>query len=145
MRPISETVKNLLETAGLGTFAATSGWGIFINEWPSEDPNTAILIKDSGGFDPQGYADPDVRPLRRPTFQILVRAQSYDAAWDRLQEVQRAVSPKSPFNVAAAESGANAVRVHVILTTTDPLPLPRDERNRYVWSLNFRSAREQRA
>ena len=60
-------VKDLLVSAGVGTFAASTGWGIYVNEMPTS-PDTVIAVMDTPGGTPNPkYA------LDFPSVQCLVR------------------------------------------------------------------------
>lgn len=67
-------------TAGVGTFAATSGWGIFIGAMPAS-PHTAILVNSTGGRNPFPHL-----LLNFPSIQVVVRSSSngMDAAYDKI-------------------------------------------------------------
>lgn len=67
--PPSEDIKDILVTAGLGTFEATSGWSINIAKEPNS-PNQAITLYDKGGASP----NPKFL-LDEPTVRIRVRGR----------------------------------------------------------------------
>lgn len=66
----ADSVADMLVTAGVGTFAATSGWGIFVGKLP-ETPHTAILVNTTGGKSPFPHL-----LLNFPSVQIVVRGAS---------------------------------------------------------------------
>lgn len=73
----AEGIKDLLVTAGVGVFAATSGWGIFIGSEP-DSPDTAITIVNTGGRDSDFMFLVD-----RPSLQVRIRGATngYQAAY----------------------------------------------------------------
>lgn len=76
MSDISEGIKDLLVAAGVGTFAATTGWGIFISKMPDE-PDSIVSIMETGGFpaNPRWLID-------YPSVQVMIRGDKggYQAA-----------------------------------------------------------------
>lgn len=76
-------IRDLLVTAGVGVFAAQSGWGIFIGSEP-DSPDTAITIYDSGGRDSDFMFLVD-----RPSVQVRIRGETngYSAAWSKAYDV----------------------------------------------------------
>ena len=42
------SAKDMLVTAGVGTFGASSGWGIYIGQEPT-DPKTVVTLFSTGG------------------------------------------------------------------------------------------------
>ena len=67
MTDVAEGAKDVLVIAGVGTFAATSGWSITVGNLPVS-PNTAIAVEQTGGFpsNPKYLLD-------YPNIQVLVR------------------------------------------------------------------------
>jgi len=83
----AEGIKDLLVTAGVGVFAATSGWGIFIASEPNK-PDTAITINSTGGqpSNPRFLVD-------FPSVQVMVRGDEngYQALWTKVKAVKDAL------------------------------------------------------
>ena len=90
----AENVKDLLVTAGVGVFAASTGWCLLIDRdseaRAGQIPDTTIVVRDTGGFDPMLIT---TGTIYRPTVQLLLRgAQNGEAAakakaretWDAL-------------------------------------------------------------
>ena len=75
----AKAVADILVTAGCGTFAAVSGWGIFIGPLPKK-PDTCILVNSTGGRNPF----PNFL-LDFPSVQVMVRGSEngHEDAWDK--------------------------------------------------------------
>lgn len=71
MNPPSVDVKDLLESAGLGMFGATSGWAIYIGTEPDQ-PDTTVTIYDITGAEPDYAAG-----VYYPAIQVRVRGAPY--------------------------------------------------------------------
>lgn len=84
----AEGTKDLLVTAGVGTFGATTGWGIYISKEP-ESPDSVITITNAGDHFP---ANPKWL-LDYPTVQVRVRGDKggYQAAHAKAIEVRDAL------------------------------------------------------
>jgi len=85
--PPSEDIKDILVGAGIGTFAGTSGWGIYISREP-ETPDTVVTIYDTGGDPPSPKFLLDF-----PTVQVRIRGarQDYKNAFVKAQSVKDAL------------------------------------------------------
>lgn len=83
MRDPSIGIKDILESAGIGTFGATAGWGIFLGEQPAA-PHTAIVINRAGGRNPFPHL-----LLNQPSIQIIVRGSKggYLEATNKMDQV----------------------------------------------------------
>lgn len=122
--------KDLLETAGVGTFAATSGWSIIIGEMIDDGdfPDTAIAIAESGGegANPKWLLD-------FPHVQVRVRGapNGYQATRTKVAEVQDAL-----LGIASQDvTGGRLVSVTAIGGIN---PLGFDSHRRPDFTLNFR-------
>lgn len=80
----AEGIKDLLAAEAAGTFAATTGWGIFIGREPLQ-PDTAITVYDTGGLQPNPKW-----LLDWPSVQIRVRGAkgAYQAAYNKVKQCQ---------------------------------------------------------
>lgn len=118
--------KNLLVAAGVGTYGATSGWGIFLGKLPTA-PDTAIAITSSSGSpsNPKYLID-------YPSVQVLVRGakNGYEAAYDKALAVQNALLglPSQTVN------GDLWVQVNQIGSIAE---MGFDDNNRPLVSVNF--------
>ncbi len=119
-------IKDLLVAAGIGTFAATSGWGIYINKEPT-DPDTVVTVTTSGGTNPNPKWLIDF-----PSAQVMIRGapNGYVAAQAKAQEVKDAL-------LGLPSQDLNGDRWDSITMAGDIAPLGYDETNRPRFSLNF--------
>lgn len=72
-----------LESLGLGTIAAKSGWSIAVSREP-QNPANVITIYDTGG-----EIDTDEQNVLYPTFQIRVRASTYLESYNKHRDIQK--------------------------------------------------------
>lgn len=135
VNPVTEDIKDLLVASSLGTFAATSGWGIFLNVEPNT-PDTTITLYDTGGPPPGGYANRSIHPTLYSSFLVRVRGNGYTAAHAKLQAIVRNLKEQAPFNTSGLVHYAG------ILRTSDILFLERDDQKRFVWVCNFQAVRK---
>lgn len=127
MNPCSIDIKDLIVAAGLGTFKATTGWGVYVSKEPKE-PDTVITVYDTGGFSPNPRF-----PMDEPTVQVRVRGApgAYMNAWAKAYKIRDALLGYS-----------NAPLSTVIFMDGDIFFLEYDDNNRPVLTLNFRVMRE---
>ena len=129
MNPPSEDIKDILESSSInvGTFNASSGWSICISEMPN-NPNTCILIKDTGG---SGDSNPNYS-YEYPTIQVLIRGNKngYLATYSKAEEVKLALN-------GLTNETLNSARYIQILCRGDIIPIGKDESERPLFSVNF--------
>lgn len=131
MNPASVDIKDILVTAGVGTFAATSGWAIYISREPSE-PDTCITIYDTGG--------PGANPkwlIEEPSIQVRVRGAKlgYLAAYQKADAVKQAL-------LGRAKQTVNST-VYVSFTMLSEIAhIGYDENSRPLFTINFNIIRE---
>ncbi|MFV2014006.1 MAG: minor capsid protein [Candidatus Heimdallarchaeota archaeon] len=70
-------IRDLLVTAGVGNFAATIGWGIYIHKEP-EAPDSVITIYETGGKPPN-----PAWLLDFPSIQVRIRGSKGDSVLAR--------------------------------------------------------------
>ena len=126
MSNFAEGAKDLLAAAGVGVFAASSGWGIFIGKIPI-DPATVITIYNSGGLAPNPKWLLDF-----PSLKILIRgaANGYQAAQ------AKAVDTKNTL-LGLPSQDLNGDRWVSVTQTGDINEMGFDKNNRPMFSLNF--------
>lgn len=73
MTDVAEGIKDVLVTAGVGVFGATTGWGIFISREPDSDQDSVITIYNTGGEEPNPKWLLDF-----PSVQVRVRGDKGD-------------------------------------------------------------------
>lgn len=96
---------------------------VYLGELPLEPPNACAVLA-TGGLGDVKYLD-DSGSILQPTFQILVRDESYSAGDSRVEAIT---------NMLDGYSGMGYI---IIYKLSDILPLGRDENKRWVFSVNF--------
>lgn len=119
-------VKDLLVSAGVGVFAATSGWNISIGRHPTS-PDTSIVCNETGGLSPY----PHLR-LNFPSVQVMVRgaANGYVAANEKIRAVVDAL-------LGAPSQVVNGDEWQGIRQLGDVAFIGFDESNRPLFTSNF--------
>ena len=118
--------KDLLVTAGVGVFAATTGWGIFIGKFPTA-PDTVIACVDTGGLAPfPNFA------LNFPSVQVMIRGVpgDYISAHDKGRAVIDAL-------LGMGYQVVNGDKWEGIIEIGDLAFIGYDEKNRPAFSANF--------
>lgn len=121
-----DDIATRLQTDGIGTIGASSGWAIFKAALP-DGPDTAVALFETGGDAPEErYA------LDRPTFQVRVRgdAWGYSAARTKMQDIFAALH--------AQEANVGSDYVYIYAVQSGPIQMGHDESDRPHLSLNFR-------
>lgn len=121
------SLKDLLVAEGVGTFEATTGWGIYIGREPKL-PDTTIAIARSGGEPP----DPKWL-LDYPTYQVRVRGPkgNYASGLAKAEDVKDVL-------LGITSQDINGVRLVSITMQSDIAFIGFDENERPHFSLNFR-------
>ena len=127
----SVDIKDILVAAGIGTFAGTSGWGIYVSQEP-KNPDSVITIYDSGGVAPNPKWLFD-----EPTVQIRIRGSemAYVAAYAKAQAIKDALLGLTPQTV----SGTYYVGVQMV---GDINHIGYDDKSRPLFTTNWRIFRE---
>ena len=103
MNLVSEDIKDMLVSSGLGTFNATSGWGIFVEREPEKEINrTTITIVSSGGPPPERVSNAAVAPLNNSRFQVFVRGTTALTAFAKAVAVNNALDQRTRATVNSA-------------------------------------------
>lgn len=136
MNPLSVDVKNILETAGIGVFAATSGWAIYIGQG-AETPDTLIGIFDVPAGTPQDPISIDIAPERVGTefVRIKVRSNSYTDAWQKIKAIE------NELNDTTDQTVGNTY-YNIIYRATSIAFDSYDEQNRAIWTQDFAAMRQ---
>jgi len=123
-------VKDLLVAAGVGTFAASSGWAIHVGKIPANPGavDTAIGIIQSGGLAPNPKWLVDY-----PSIQVMVRGAmgGYVSARAKAQAIKDAL-------LGIPSQDSNGDRLVQINMLGDIASIGFDESNRPLFSINFR-------
>ena len=122
-----EGAKDLLVTAGVGTFGAASGWSIDIAKFP-ETPDSVVALMPRSGLAPN-----PAWLLDFPGIQILVRGDrgGYIVAQAKAQAIKDAL-------LGLPSQTIDGDRWVSITMDGDIGFLHFDENNRPIFSLNFR-------
>jgi hypothetical protein len=136
MNPAATDMAAQLATLGLGTVAATSGWGIFIGWEPDRDtvPST-ITLYDIGEGKPDTAQSRSVS-IDHPQVQIRTRDATYKDSYAKCKaccDGLRGVSLPLVLNGASYRN---------IQRTFGPMFLERDKRERYIWVATLSLIRE---
>lgn len=128
---VAKDISDMLVTGGIGTFAAASGWGIYISKEPLT-PNTVVTVYHTGGAEPNAKWRLDF-----PTVQIRVRGDvnGYVAAHDKARAIFDLLLGKSPTTV-------NTNLYSGFWCMNDIIFLKYDDNNRPLFVINFRLAVE---
>jgi len=132
----SADIKDLLVTAGVGTFAlgTSTDWSINISQEPPFPtvPHTAITIYDTGGFAPNARF-----LLEEPTVQVRIRGNpnDYQAAYLKAQAVKDAL-------LGRPGSTLNGNKYVGIWQDSDIISLGNDDNDRPILVANFKIVRE---
>ena len=122
----AEGIKDLLVSAGVGTFAAQTGWGIFIFKEPMS-PDTVVTVFDTGGLssNPKWLLD-------FPSVQVRVRGAiaGYQASYTKAREVLNAL-------IGLPSQVINGDRWVAINQIGGIIGLGFDDNGRPMWTLNF--------
>lgn len=123
----AEGIKDLLVTASIGTFAATTGWGIFIAREPLK-PDQAITVYDTGGLAP----DPKWL-LDYPSVQIRIRGNKgdYQGTFIKAKQCKDVV-------LGCPSLDLNGDRWVSIVGLGDLISLGHDDNERPQFTTNFR-------
>lgn len=132
----SVDLKDMLVADGVGTFAASTGWSIFVGREPEVRagvvPETTITIYDTGGFDP----NPGLR-IDHPTAQIRLRGAvgGLVALRNKATEIRIAM-------LGRPASIVNLTRYDGIYLMGDVALIGFDEENRPLMTINLRAYAE---
>jgi hypothetical protein len=131
MNSPSEDVKDILvdSSFGAGSFAATTGWAIFVSDMPDDEntPDTCIGIFDTSGNPP----NPNFS-YERPSIQVRVRGAKagYQDAYDKAKDIMDGLNGKT-------NEEWNSTRYIQITSSSDILWLGYDEKRRPLFTMNF--------
>jgi hypothetical protein len=123
---VEKEIADYLVTKGLGTF----GVDIFDDKLPT-DPDSAILIRPSGGSGPTfGFGTPGVK-TDNPTIQVKVRGLPYDPASGQAKAFS------AYYEIAKIQAQTLGTSFYY---TSNPLQPPfqleRDANERFIWAFN---------
>ena len=119
-------IRDLLVAAGVGTFGATTGWGIFIGKQPTE-PDTSITIREYNADLPMPKFLIDF-----PAVQVMIRGApgGYQAAKLKARDVLNELH-------SIPSQDLNGDRWNSIRALSGPGYVGSDDNNRPKFSINF--------
>lgn len=144
MNPVSVDIKDLLVTAGIGSFASDSAWAINISYEP-DTPSDTITIYDTGGPKPSYHMTAGTRGMLYSDFMVRVRSNSYVNAWNKMWDILESIDHKGHFTVEADSSSEADVRYSDIQKQTEVEFLRKDNNERTILICNFRAFRQEKA
>lgn len=129
MRDPAEVIKDLLVAAGIGTFAASSGWGIFLGD-PPDTPDSVIMVNQTGGLTPYPHL-----LVNEPSVQVFVRSarNGYQTARAKIGEVVVTLLGRGDYT-----DPTSGDKYHSFLQIGEIAYLGRDDNARSLFSANFR-------
>lgn len=130
----ADCVKDLLATAGVGTFNTVTGWCLSIGQWP-DSPDTCILINQTGGRPPY----PQLL-INFPSVHCVVRGSKsgYQAARTKAGDIVDALLGMNSTLVGQSVSPAYAGDMYRACNQIGDIAyLGQDENTRPMFSLNF--------
>lgn len=124
----ADDVVTMLENDGVGT----AGTDLFVNKEPQKNSSPIAAIYDTGGYDP----DATGKVYDKPT--VMARVKGVDggitAATALIQSIKSALHGREPETISGS-------RYKGIWQVGDIMFVEYDERNRPVFSANFRLQR----
>ena len=126
--PLSVDAKNILVANGVGAFAGTADWAIYVNTLPNK-PNLCIGINDSPGILQERGVGTGTQ-LERQEFQILVRGLVYANTLDKIAAI------KTIFEALTSYTGVSrnyrSFNRQQVINYLGP-----DTQQRFMFSLNY--------
>lgn len=129
MRDPALIVKDLLEVADVGQFAATSGWCLCLGD-PPDAPDSVVLVNQTGGLNPYPHL-----LINQPSVQVLVRGtrNGYSVAREKIDEVTRVL-----LGIYTYVDPVSGDTYRSCIQLGDVSYLGRDDNTRTMFSANFR-------
>ncbi len=135
MNQVTEDMKNLLVSASVGSFGASTGWTINVGVEPVK-PTTAITLYDTGGSQPGYTFDNSIEPVRGDQFQIRVRSKDYKDGYAKILECVKVLAQVGMFSVSN-------VLYHNIFQMSEIASIGQNESNQFIWTVNMKVVREE--
>ena len=118
-----QEIATRLQTASIGTL----GTDLFYSYMP-DSANAGVSVHDTGGMPPDIYI-----PTKSPTFQVFIRAATYDAGKAKLDAVR--ASLHNLYNVTLS----GGTYVYSINALAEGGHIGRNERGLDEFSINFKA------
>ena len=131
MNPTTEDVKDLLASSAASVDELIFGTNLFIGAMP-DYPDLCACLYDTGGPPP----DEAVMGTYYPTFQARVRdgAGGYKTGYALAQSIRNALH-------GLTQQTVNGTRYIYMYATSDILHVGKDEKDRPLFTINFRAAK----
>ena len=123
----SQDLKDIIDESS-SNLVLTFGTDLFIATMPTEPDNCVCLYDYPGG--PQGKFDHEF-----PNVQVKVRNRDYQTGYALCRDIKYFLHDEHNNEVI------NTTRYIRIYCISDILYLKQDEKNRYLWSINFSAER----
>lgn len=124
--PAHDVIQYLVDQS-IGALGGETQWSLHLAVEP-DAPANVITIYDTGGGEP----DTDQHD-GRPTFQVRVRAASYQEGYTKQVAIREALT--EPAEIVAEDSRM------LIFAETEIIPIGRDDSNRHLFTANYRAVR----
>lgn len=120
-------IKDMLVTASIGTFAATTGWSLAVGRLPTA-PDSAVACVDTGGVSPFPHL-----ALNFPSAQVLIRGNpgDYVGAHDKGRAAIDALLGAGYTTLSGGDKWEGITQIG------DLAFIGYDEKNRPIFSANF--------
>ena len=135
MNALIEDIKDILVEEGVGVFAATSGWGIFIESEPTSNPKSSITLYEVPYRVPVGFVTQNRPPTLYEGVQVRVRAETYLTAYNKCMSAVRVLEKKGTH----VRNDSDYAGFHRL---TNILKLKQDTKNRFIVVCSLGSIRE---
>ena len=116
--------------ADIRTYLITQGYTNVFAGYLPETPDSAINISEYAGREPSRTLDG--KYSKRPSVQIIVRDPDYNTAKDRIEDIFELLD--STVNTIIGSSS-----IISIFAIQSPFPTGRDEKNRSLFVVNFKT------
>ena len=131
MNPTTEDIKDMLEDSSVGVGSLVFATNLFIGTMP-ELPDLCVGLYDTGGLG----GDEAQSGTWYPTFQVRVRGAvgGYQAGYELAQSIRDALHQLT-------NQTFNGTRYIYIFASGDILYIGKDDKDRPLFSINFRTAK----
>jgi len=92
---IARDIATVLEDSGIGVFASSSDWGIYVHKEPT-DPINCITIYDLDGSAANTLQE---KTAEYYLFQVRVRCSGFVGCREKLDEIDEVLNYKAPFTL----------------------------------------------
>jgi hypothetical protein len=127
MNPPSLDIRQILAAESSITGSVSPVTPTFFYENLPDEEDVAVLVTDSGGFDPLALEV----VYDKPTVQVLVRAKSYSQGYSLIKACASFLHKKTDETI-------NSTRYIAIWQMSDIISLGTDDSKRNLLSVNFR-------